>query len=305
MYPVVQPQLEDSGIRKLWNRKRKIKGAIMVKGTGSDRQTEVYITVLTNDNYIRGVKALKKSLRNVKSRHDLIILVPKSKEKELRSILEKNRIPDKHCTVCVKEDIEVEYPEDLHFEEHYWANTFFKLSVAKCTEFKKVILLDSDMLITNNIDHLFAKPHYSAVIAGHCGAPEYTKLNSGLMVLEPGKAFYDQLSDSIKPAMYRRYQEGNNIGDQDVFIEAFKGWEDHPELILPEIYNCFFRFVRVLAREEKIKLREISVVHFVGKEKPWSNGCFTWNNIRRCLSFIRHRQFYELRIYVKYLLYAF
>ena len=30
----------------------------MVKGTGSDRQTEVYITVLTNDNYIRGVKAL-------------------------------------------------------------------------------------------------------------------------------------------------------------------------------------------------------------------------------------------------------
>lgn len=27
-------------------------------------QTEVYVTVLTNDNYIRGVKALKQSLRN-------------------------------------------------------------------------------------------------------------------------------------------------------------------------------------------------------------------------------------------------
>ena len=115
----------------------------------------------------------------------------------------------------------------------------------------------------------------------------------------------NQLLDSIKPAMYRRYQEGSNIGDQDVFIEAFKGWEDHPELILPEIYNCFFRCVRVLAREEKIKLREISVIHFVGAEKPWSNGCFTWKNIRRCVYYIRHRQFYELRIYVKYLLYAF
>ena len=58
----------------------------MIKGTGSGRQTEVYITVLTNANYIRGVKALKRSLRNVKSKHDLVILVPKSKEKELRSI---------------------------------------------------------------------------------------------------------------------------------------------------------------------------------------------------------------------------
>ena len=75
------------GIRKLWNRKRKLRGVIMIKGTGSDRQTEVYITVLTNANYIRGVKALKQSLRNVKSKHDLVILVPKSKEKELRSIL--------------------------------------------------------------------------------------------------------------------------------------------------------------------------------------------------------------------------
>ena len=276
----------------------------MVKGTGSDRQTEVYVTVLTNDNYIPGVKALKRSLRSVKSKHDLVILVPKSKENELRRILQKNRIPDEHCKICTKEDLVVEYPEDLHFGEHYWANTFFKLCVAKCTEFKKIILLDSDMLITNNIDHLFARPHYSAVIAGHCGEPDYTKLNSGLMVLEPGEAFYNQLLDSIRPAMYRRYQEGNNIGDQDVFIEAYKGWEDHPELILPEIYNCFFRFVRVLARKEKIKLREISVVHFVGKEKPWSNGCFTWNNIRRCVSFIRHGRFYELSIYVKYLLYA-
>ena len=85
----------------------------MIKGTGSDRQTEVYITVLTNANYIRGVKALKQSLRNVKSKHDLVILVPKSKEKELRSILEENRLPDKHCTVCAKEDIEAEYPELL------------------------------------------------------------------------------------------------------------------------------------------------------------------------------------------------
>ena len=270
----------------------------------SGNQTEVYITVLTSENYVPGVKALKKSLKHIKSKHDLLILIPESKKDQLLDILEKNRILDEHCRVCIKEDIQVEYPEDIHFGEHYWSNTFFKLSAADCTEFKKVVLLDSDMLIRHNIDHLFDKPHYSAVAAGHCATPEYVELNSGLMVIEPGKEFYHRLLDSIRPAMYRRAAEGYNIGDQDVFQEAFKDWKEHPELGLPETYNCLFRAVRTLAEQEHMKISDISVVHFVGKEKPWSNGCFTKHNFKQCLSFIRHRQFSELKIYVEYLLYA-
>lgn len=268
------------------------------------KDKEVYLTVLTNEDYLRGVKALKRSLEHVKSKHDLVVLVPESKEKQLTDKLKKAGIPDKHCKVSVKEDIKVEYPEELHFEQHYWSNTFFKLRAADCTEYKKVILLDSDMLIQHNIDHLFDKPNYSAVIAGHCGTPEYLKLNSGLMVLEPDKTLYDRLLECIRPAMYRRFNAGYNIGDQDVFQEAFKDWEEHPELILPETYNCFFRHIRVLAEQEHITPADISVIHFVGKEKPWSSGCFTKKNIRRCLSYIKHRQFYELKIYAGYLFYA-
>ena len=270
----------------------------------ADKQVEVYITVLTTDHYVPGVKALKKSLLKVKSKHDLVILVPKSKEDQLCAVLEKNRIVDDHCTVCVKDDIEVEYPEDLHFEQHYWSNTFFKLSAANCTEFKKVILLDSDMLIVHNIDHLFNKPHYSAVVSGHCVYPEWVKLGSGLMVIEPSQEFYNKLLDSIRPAMYRRFREGKNIGDQDVFQEAFWDWEDHPELLLPEIFNCFFGHVRKLAEKEHVRLQDIAVIHFIGKEKPWSHGCFTKRNVIRCLSFVKHRKFYELKIFVKYLLYS-
>ena len=90
----------------------------------SNNNNEVYITVLTNEDYIRGLKALKRSLKQVKSQHDLVVLVPKSKENQLVGILKKAGIPDKHCKIKVKEDIEVEYPEELHFEQHYWSNTF-------------------------------------------------------------------------------------------------------------------------------------------------------------------------------------
>lgn len=270
----------------------------------SNKQKEVYITALTNDKYIRGVKALKRSLKSVKSKHELVILVPQSKEKDLREVLEKYGVLDEHCTICVKEDVTIEYPENIKFKEHYWENTFFKISAANCTEFKKVILLDSDMLISHNIDHLFCAPNYSAVVAGQCANPEWVKLNSGLMVIEPSEELYSSLIESIKPAMYRRYNEGNNIGDQDVFQEAFKDWEIHAELKLPEIYNCFFDYVRTLASKENIKKRDISVIHFIGNNKPWSNGCFTKHNIRECLSFVKHFKFYELLIYTKYLYFS-
>lgn len=267
----------------------------------TDERT-VFLTVLTNETYIRGVKALKRSLRNAKSKHDLIILVPQSKAENLRYALENNRILDQHCRLVVKEDVNIIYPEGIVFKEHYWANTFFKLSVANCTEFKKIVLLDSDMLIARNIDHLFDKPHYSACAAGHCVQPDWVKLNSGIMVINPSVDFYKKLLDCVEPAMRRRYSEGNNISDQDVFQEAFPDWEEHGELQLSEKYNCFFSCIRFFVQKENIRFNDIAVVHFVGETKPWSKGCFTKENLRKCLSMIIHGRFYELKVFIEYLL---
>ena len=124
------------------------------------------------------------------------------------------------------------------------------------------------------------------------------------MVIEPSKELYNRLMESITPAMYRRFHEGNNIGDQDVFQEAYTDWEEHSELLLPEIYNCFFEDIRVLVSKEKIRLNDISVVHFAGQNKPWSNGCFTVENLLNCLYFIKHRKFYEFKVFSKYLVLA-
>lgn len=265
---------------------------------------QVYITVLTNDRYIPGVRALRRSLRAVKSAHDLVILVPESRAEELRGALERNAVLDGNCTLCVKPNVPAVCPEGVDLGGHYWANTFFKLSAARCTEFAKVILLDSDMLITRNLDHLFDAPSYSAVAAGHCARPEWVKLNSGLMVLEPDEALYARLLESIRPAILRRSREGNHTGDQDVFQEAFPDWEEHEELHLPEIYNCFFKNVRALAEKEAIRPEEIAVLHFIGEEKPWSRGCFTGENVRQCLSLLRHGKSYESRMLARYLRFA-
>ena len=90
------------------------------------------------------------------------------------------------------------------------------------------------MLITQNIDNLFDRPSYSAVVAGRCNNPNWTSFNSGLMVIEPSKELFQKLLNSIEPAMYKHLKDGEPIGDQDIFNEAFIDWKEHPELELPE-----------------------------------------------------------------------
>lgn len=50
--------------------------------------------------------------------------------------------------------------ENSHIRNQHLRTT--KLRVWSFTEFEKVILMDSDMVVLKNIDHLFAKPDGSA-----------------------------------------------------------------------------------------------------------------------------------------------
>ena len=264
--------------------------------------SKVYMTVLSNDKYVRGVKALKRSLRSVKSKYDLVVLIPEDKSDVLTELLKKARIPDAHCRVMTQPKMDVVYPSDVHFEQHYWEHTFFKLQVAKCDMFEKIVLLDSDMLIMRNIDDLFEKPHYSAVVAGGVRHPEWVTFNSGLMVLVPSNTLYRRLADCIAPAMERCYREACNIGDQDVFQEAFPDWPDHPELSLSETYNAFFEYVYDLRK--KYPRNELRVVHFIGSTKPWSNGVITKENILRLYQTLRAREIWKFGILLKYLVFS-
>ena len=65
-----------------------------------------------------------------------------------------------------------------------------KLHVFRLTQFKKIIFLDADVLPTRPLSHLFTLPHeFSAV--PDVGWPDI--FNSGLMVLSPGEAKFNEL----------------------------------------------------------------------------------------------------------------
>ena len=262
----------------------------------------VFMTVLSNEKYIAGVKALRKSLERVKSKYKLAILVPDEVKKDLAESLLKKHVLNKNCFVCSQPQLTFEAPQEYCFKEHhYWENTFFKLRVSNCVQFSKIILIDSDMMVLKNLDHLFDCPHYTAT--SHTAInKDWVKLNSGLLVICPSNEFHEILISNILPTIKKRFEEKRRTSDQDVFQETFPDWEEHKELILPEKYNAFFEQVYKIKKALNYNYKDFHIIHFVGESKPFTRS---WKkNVRLLLSKIKHGRFWQFYLYLKYLLYC-
>lgn len=147
------------------------------------------------------------------------------------------------------------------------------------------------MLIASNIDFLFERPDFSACQAGHFLNPDWVRLNSGLMVIEPNEETMRGLLAQLAVTLRKYAAEGKNVGDQDVINDFMPDWASHGELHLPEGLNMFFKHL-TQAKAAGFAFgaadadRRISVVHFIGGVKPWH-----LRGIRRLL--------YPLRVLLK------
>jgi len=90
---------------------------------------------------------------------------------------------------------------------HTWKNCFTKFKIFDLTEYKKIIFLDSDILILKNIDHLFNCSHMTACIDGEYFNiwPEYLHFNAGCLVIEPSHKLYLNLLEYIDKIDHKKY----------------------------------------------------------------------------------------------------
>ena len=78
---------------------------------------------------------------------------------------------------------------------------FDKLNVWKLVEFEKVVFLDADTLIVQNIDHLFNLPELTAPYtptncqchADFVKTPQYFTISSGFFVCKPSMERFNQM----------------------------------------------------------------------------------------------------------------
>lgn len=226
-----------------------------------------YITVLTGKNYLDGVRVLEESLKRTNTKIPFFVVVPNDINYEIIMELEKSKIKILQTSPFDKKITNRKNKVD------YWKNTFFKLKVFDLTMFDKIVFLDSDMVVFKNLDKLFSCSHMSAVAAGNEFHKEWTRLNSGLMVIEPNHNDYLHLLSIIDEVFIERQQKGLGIGDQDIINSYYQNWENEKELQLSSVYNTMLGYAGYLKKAGVIKdFSDIYVYHFTGKQKPWRNS---------------------------------
>ena len=142
---------------------------------------------------------MAESLRNLKSKHQLIVMVtPQVTKREIFACLgatvigKATRIPPTHT---ISEQPIIEVPSHVQLEHEWWAPSFTKLQLWNLIQYKKLIWIDGDSIIMQNIDDLFQFEELSGAQDFYNGEKVKGKICGGLMVTAPSlKSYHEMIS---------------------------------------------------------------------------------------------------------------
>ena len=152
-----------------------------------------------------------------------------------------------------------------------FAFTVTKLEVWSLTEYRRIILIDSDAIVLKNIDHLFLCGTFCAVFR------HSDLFNSGVMVIKPSTKMYKSLlSKTSQLESYDGADQGflNSVFSKLKFAPMFnpKGNESPVEdmmMRLPAGYNMDIG-IYYLNGHWYIPADEMYILHYtLGPVKPW------------------------------------
>lgn len=245
------------------------------------RRREVYATLLHTDGaYVCGAIVAAQSIRQAGSLRDLIALVDDNITPAQREGLQR--------AGWKLHDVErIRNPKSEPLKYNAWNYSKFRLW--QLTEYDKVIYIDADLLVLQNLDFLFDMPELSAT------GNDKSLFNSGVMVIEPSNCTFNLLMDHIQDI------DSYNGGDQGYLNEIFPWWHRIPKRLN---FLKHFWSNETKERVEKTALfraadpPSLHVIHYLGR-KPWL--CYrdydcNWNSgeYRKYASDSAHARWWEV-----------
>ena len=173
---------------------------------------------------------------------------------------------------------------------------FYSLEAFRLTGYRKVLFLDSDMLILDDLGHLFDMPHVTDADRLMCcgdrcyhfngkrdtetfnplftpeeiGAAKETfntSFNSGFMLIDRyylDGTHYRNMLEILSPHIWRKVR--SPLTDQLVLNHYFR---DNVH-ILSGKYNFVLLYPNQILKRENLSPEDIKVIHFAGRMKPWN-----------------------------------
>eukprot|EP01018_Ginkgo_biloba_P029106 Gb_38020 [translate_table: standard] len=242
-----------------------------------------YVTFLAGGgDYVKGVVGLAKGLRKVKSAYPLVVAVLPDVPEEHRRLLTRQG--------CLVREIEPIYPPENHvqFAMAYYVINYSKLRIWEFEEYSKMVYLDADIQVYENIDSLFdmADGYLYAVMdcfcektwnhtpqykIGYCqqspnkvewpselGHPPALYFNAGMFVFEPSRLTFDALIHTLTITPPTPFAEQDFLNM--FFQKLFKP--------IPVLYNLVLAML--WRHPENVDLDQVKVVHYCAAgSKPW------------------------------------
>lgn len=160
---------------------------------------EAFVTFLCDDEMLQSTRVLVRSIQKTETTRDIVVMVLDEVSAESRSQLEQ-------LGAIIRPIERIQYPYEKMQSFKPGINKqcrYSKLHIFGMVDYSKIVYLDSDMMVMENVDTLFDYPAFSAVrdVAG--------AFNTGLMVIEPSTTTFKAMMDSyLEAPSYNRGDQG-------------------------------------------------------------------------------------------------
>ncbi|RVV99474.1 glycosyltransferase family 8 protein [Mesobaculum littorinae] len=227
-----------------------------------------YVTLVTNADFARGAAALLQSLRLTGTAADLVVMHTEAVEAAaLAPLVERGARLVAVSLLPTSPAFNAAHARDaLHGRDpftkggkppfHTPLDNFAKLRLWQL-EYDRVVFLDADTLVLQNIDRLFDYPEFCAAPNVYESLADFGRMNSGVFTARPSQATFDAMLTRLDaPGAYWRRT------DQTFLQDYFSDWHGLP------VYDNMLQYVW-FSLPELWDWSRIRVLHFQ-YEKPWT-----------------------------------
>lgn len=238
-----------------------------------------YVTLIYSASYIPGALVLAKSLKDQNSvAGKLVVLLPK-KSSDLFTQHQLDLLSAAYDEVIDIDLLESKNVADdanlkLLLNRPELAKTFSKIQLYGLhSRFNKVLYLDADTLVLQNLDHLFDEEINDGEILASPDSGWPDIFNTGLFLVKPSSETHSQLVTSITEHATPSSFDGADQGLLNEYYQKFgtlnlKGVNSWKRL--PFLYNVTptgqYQYNPAFKRFHK----DVKVLHYIGSSKPWA-----------------------------------
>lgn len=214
-----------------------------------------FASMITSDDFLMGMQALVASLKATGTHSKLLLLHTDQVSNGVVSRLGANEIVEMRRVEAIA--------NPHHTSVAGWVNSgFTKLRLWEQDDFSKLVYVDADCIIMQNIDELFERP--SPAFAPDVFPPD--RFNAGVIVLEPSREVFEEMLEQI-PQLPSH--DGGDTGFLNAFFPAWYEWPAAHRLQFR--YNALRTMYWFTCSNPGYwdAVKPLKILHFCSSPKPW------------------------------------